>query len=839
MLANAPAVLELACVVLGRMGIAFKFAADRRVFLMMNAKGWSRGGAGKFITAYPADEDQCRQALEALHAALAGYKGPVILSDRRYRGGIVQYRYGGIRPTRRLTIRGQFQPVLQGPDGTVVDDQRLPFFHLPPGVTDPFREPEPASDPGEAWTMGDGRYLLEAPLRFSSSGGVYRATDRRTGRTVVVKEARPFTSQAANGADAVWTLKKEHRLLMLLEGTGVAPAPVEFLQDWEHFYLVQEFVPGGTLRIHTAGGPVALLLRLDPSREDAEAFVAHFCSLYARIARMLQVVHGEGIVFGDLSPYNVMVEPGGAAVRLIDFEAAHEADVDLQNVMFTRGFAPEQGPQARAADPADDRFAFGSLMLAGLLPVNSLIALDERGFEPLLASCVRDLGFPQAIADCIRALMHPDRSRRPLLPDVIRVLEADHPVGTPRVGTAELDGEDVGLLLGRMVAYIRSTADPARADRLFPAAPMVFETNPLSVAFGACGVAYALHRVGGSAGDETLDWIERQPVTPEAYPPGLYLGSAGIAWVLLELGRRERAEALLRASDDHPLRWSSPDLFYGAAGRGMTHLRFFLSTGDERYLARAREAGEFLLGSRKSEDGRSWWMAEEREYCGMGHGGSGISLYLLYLSLASGDDRYLHAGREGIEHVISRAIRTPEGALTWTVQEGHRTYTPYWRWGTAGVGAAVLRYWAVLGDPRYRAALDGLIPDVHRKYSIFPGLHLGLAGMADFLLDAEAFGLPGGEGGERLAARPLSGMLHFKVRREAGIAFPGETRSRISCDLATGSAGMALVLDRWHRGTGPAFMLDELLPAGRTRSNELLHTAGAGDARFLQPLTQR
>jgi hypothetical protein len=104
--------------------------------------------------------------------------------------------------------------------------------------------------------------------------------------------------------------------------------------------------------------------------------------------------------------------------------------------------------------------------------------------------------------------------------------------------------------------------------------------------------------------------------------------------------------------------------------------------------------------------------------------------------------------------------------------------------------------------------LDRIFLDTNRKYAIFPCRFKGLAGLGEFLLDAYAFT------GERRflqgAYRVASGISLFRVERPAGVAFPGEMLRRISCDFATGSAGVAHFLHRLtHRELPAAFMLDE------------------------------
>jgi len=59
------------------------------------------------------------------------------------------------------------------------------------------------------------------------------------------------------------------------------------------------------------------------------------------------------------------------------------------------------------------------------------------------------------------------------------------------------------------VEYVLSTADFDRGDRLWPADPAVFATNPMSVAYGASGTVLFLVRAGvdEQALDPILGWM--------------------------------------------------------------------------------------------------------------------------------------------------------------------------------------------------------------------------------------------------------------------------------------------------------------------------------------------
>lgn len=808
-LETATVLLAAVSAYLGVMRVPFKFTLDRFIFRLLHGKNWTRGGSGKFITVYPQDEQQCRELLEGLYLTTVGFNGPYILSDRRYRDStVVHYRYGGFQPTRRLTVRGDSVPVMKAPDGHFIEDERTPYFRLPEGMTDPFAQSEAEPNDTPDLTLKGGRFLIESAISFTNSGGVYSGRDRETGELVIIKEARPYASQTKEGSDAVMSLRKEHRLLKQLEETAVAPRPIDFFRDWEHYYLVEEYVQGLVLRGFNAHNSLALMVR--PTRDDAQDFVARFQRLYARIAEAVQVLHERNITFSDLSHYNVIVASDGDVVKLIDFEGAYERGVDPVQVIHTPGFAPQQQIEG-GSQPEDDCFAVGGLMMAGLMPINGIFALDTQGFEPFLQSCTRDLGFPEELGNCIRALLDQERTRRPRLKDVVKLLRINYEAGVPTIGTSEADGEDLPMLLHDSVQYVESTADFSRNDRLFPAASTVFHTNALSVANGACGVGYALNRIAGSVRSDIVEWILSREVSSAALAPGLYMGMAGVSWALLELGHSDRATEIARATWNHPLLRDSPDLFYGIAGCGMAQLRFFLHTGDAEYLTRALEAADHLISVRQSDAGLSWWTSDDGAVsCGLGHGGAGIALFLLYTSLASNRLEYADVGREALAYVLSKGVRTPEGGLTWRVQEGHSTTTPYWRWGSAGIGMVLLRYAVGLQTSDYDSALADIDLDCDRKYSIFPGLHLGLAGIGEFYLDLAR--MRGDSEALRKARKLLSGILLFKLKREAGVAFPGETRSKISCDLASGGAGIALFLHRYlHPSLTTPFMVDELI----------------------------
>jgi len=153
----------------------------------------------------------------------------------------------------------------------------------------------------------------------------------------------------------------------------------------------------------------------------------------------------------------------------------------------------------------------------------------------------------------------------------------------------------------------------------------------------------------------------------------------------------------------------------------------------------------------------------------------------------------------------------PDGDPTWPKQVGGATMFPYFRHGTAGIVAVAARFHACTGDARYRHSVRGAEADLMRRHAISPGLFDGLTGIGETLLDLAGI-FPDSATSYFAAARHIArGIEPFLVQRDEGLAVPGVELLRLSCDFATGNAGVGAFYDRLHRGGAASFMLDEHL----------------------------
>ncbi|MEV6521676.1 class III lanthionine synthetase LanKC [Longispora sp. NPDC051575] len=818
-------VLRAALPVLVGHAVPYKFLLDRHAVEVTSGKVFPRTASGKFITVYPVDDDHFHAVGEALASALKGRTGPYILSDRRWPGSTaVYYRYGGFVGVSRLRPDGARDLMISTPDGALTPDVRSPFWDPPAWVTDPH-PPEEATDDGD---LIGGRYEVLEALSLGNRGGVYAATDHRTGGRVVLKEARPGVLVGRPGRSAIEVLEKEHRLLVELADTGRFARPVELFTEWEHVFGVQErldAIPFGAFTI--ARNPV-VTLDLRP-----EALRDHFRmmrGLWRRIAEAVDAAHDRGILLGDLSHTNILVAPDGTDLWVIDLETAVRDGEDPHLDIHTPGLAGPRRMRTRRYDRDNDWYALGALILGSVFVVYNVTGLHAPTFDRYLTALTADLGLPAELAELVTLLCAEDGAPPPA--EILRLLDAlpfDDPAGwtgpvplaLPATDLADPGPTDaeLGEVIDGVLRYVEATATPHRQDRLFPADLFVFESHPASVAYGAAGVLYGLERLGATVPARLVGWLLARDTGPDSCPPGLYTGQAGIAWVLDALGRPEAARALMAQAREHPLRYANPGIVSGAAGYGLACVHLSRRLDDDQLLADAVRAGEALAATAVHDDRGAHWPDGEHTPVGYGHGASGVALFLLSLYRATGDGTWYRLGRAALDFDLAQRVPFGNALLLFPryveePEEG-RVLRSYWDEGTAGVLTTALRYLAVHPDPELEALVRALLADTCRKYSVFPQLFHGLAGLGNVLLDAGE--ILGEDRWFAEARRTAAGVLLARVDRPEGIVFPGEQAIRESVDLATGSIGVALFLDRLRRAvpggrTNFNFVVDGLLP---------------------------
>lgn len=487
---SAPDVLLGVFKVLVSAGCTFKFARSIDKLRELNNGHAARGGSGKFVTVYPADDHQFRELAEQLHEATSGLDGPTILSDRPYvPGSLVHYRYGAFIGEQVLTNDGQFRQVITAPDGSKQEDSRDAWFNPPEWAPLPFPEADPPKVEEVDGVLLADRFVVQLALRHANKGGVFEAVDRVTGNEVVIKQARAGVGGEEDGWDLQAALRNEAEMLDLLEPLGVTPRRIALFDQDGDLFLVQERVAGMTLRAWRTEQPVIL----------------SWLEMAEKLVDLLGSIHSLDIVVRDLSPLNVMVADDGRLV-LIDLEFATRTG-SLGIAGGTPGYvAPEQSAKLPAAQSAD-LHALGGLVFLLCTGADPILPADEPAEEERPDRVVRWLAqiaeTNQAAAAAFRmvqGLLSDSPANRWTL-DQVRGFLADAKAFdglSPVAKRSARSSRDLNELLANGIDHLVTTMTPQSEKRLW--APSLYGDNS-----DVCSV---YHGAGG--GLATLTWVGQQ-----------------------------------------------------------------------------------------------------------------------------------------------------------------------------------------------------------------------------------------------------------------------------------------------------------------------------------------
>ncbi|MFI5865383.1 class III lanthionine synthetase LanKC [Streptomyces sp. NPDC051546] len=793
-LGNAESLLETVYAYCTARHIAFKFVPSPYLLHLRNAKYADRAASGKFITVYPADEEQCRRIAQDLDAALDGAAGPYILSDLRWGAGPVHLRYGSFTLRHCYDEHGELVPAIETPDGRLVPDVRGPAFQPPEWLELPgFLEPHLAAR--SATTLTGIPFTVERALHFSNGGGVYVGKDTRTGESVVLKEARPHAGLAADGADAVTRLHREQAALERLSGLDCVPAVRGTFTLGDHHFLVLEHLAGHPLNTYFARRHP--LIEADPGAAELAAYTEWALAIHRRVTEAVDAVHARGVVFNDLHLFNIMVaedENGEPAVSLLDFEAAAHIDEGLRQTVANPAFV---APAERRGFSVD-RYALACLRLALFLPLTSLLVLDRAKAAHLADVIAEQFPVPrqfldeaveEILAGAPQAEPHgapqpepqaaPHGAPHAAPAGRLPAPRGPHPTEPPRPYLPVEPGQWPAARTS-MAAAVRASATPGREDRLVPGDIAQFAAAGGGIGFGngIAGVLHALAETGAEPWPEAEEWLlDRTAKTASGTPLGFYDGLAGTAWTLHRLGHPGRALDLVGQLLRQPWQSAGPDLHGGLAGIGLALDALAAATGEGDLHTAALRCAE-LIARPEHRPARA----------GLLYGNSGPALLLIRLYERTGDKELLLQASQALHRDLDRCVTSAFGTLQ--VNEGWRTM-PYLGEGSVGIGM-VLDDWLEHGpDERFEQARPEIVRAAQATFYAQPGLMRGAAGM---ILHLARTTTPG-PGTDRAAiARQIEALARHAVPYQGHLAFPGEQMMRLSMDLSTGTAGALLAL---------------------------------------------
>lgn len=752
--------------------IGFKFLRSTAQLTARNAKYAERSGSGKFITVYPRNETQLERVLAELGDMLSGQPGPYILSDARVGAGPLYVRYGGFAERYCRDERGDLVPAIEDPEGRLVPDRRLPSFQLPSWVDVPGFLARHIASRDSVEDAAAFPFDVTSALHFSNGGGIYLATDKRAGRQVVLREARPHAGIDAGGRDAVARLIRARDVLDVLAGLSCVPDCYGYHICWEHHFLAEEYIAGVPLWNEiTSRFP---LIHPDPSDQDLAGYTRWALDMLADIDRAIGQVHERGVAFGDLHPYNVIIRPDGR-ICLIDFETASMAGERDVAAVGAPGYTP---PDARRGF-ARDRYALACMRIAAFHPLTTLFPLDPA--KARMAVRVIDQEFPV-----------PAGYGRDILAELD--LPAARPWNVPRPGRTGA-GRDAAVLAARMwdgdnvraeleaslAQAITASATLRRRDRLFPGDVQQFNSGGLGIACGAAGVLHALAAAGCPLDPDHEEWLinAARHARPERHV-GLCYGLHGVACVLDELGHHGAALDVLDKAASTGLDGLPSGLARGLAGIGLTLVHFAGRTRDRRFEQAALSVADRLAH-----------LPALPRTAGLMHGGSGLALFFIRLYQRVGDEGLLDLAHAELGRELDACVTLSDGTMQ--LDEGWRVL-PHLESGSAGIALVLDEFLGHRTTERFDAAIDPIIRAATPSFVLFSGLFNGRSGLIAVLARLRDAGRRPRPLLQPVIDRHVRRLAWHLVRYRGKAAYPGDHLLRLSMDLATGSAGVLLAL---------------------------------------------
>ncbi len=179
------------------------------------------------------------------------------------------------------------------------------------------------------------QYEVRGAIAYGGLGWIYLAFDQLLSRYVVLKGL--LNSEDASSAAVALA---ERQFLAAVKQPNIVGV-YNFVTHGGEGFIVMEYVAGQTLRdLRRRRGPLPV--------SEAIAYIH-------RILGAFSYLHGQGLVYCDFKPDNVMLEDGD--VKLIDMGAVRRIDDPEGDIYGTVGYsAPEAG---EGPTPASDLFTVG------------------------------------------------------------------------------------------------------------------------------------------------------------------------------------------------------------------------------------------------------------------------------------------------------------------------------------------------------------------------------------------------------------------------------------------------------------------------------------------------
>ncbi|AVO03434.1 serine/threonine protein kinase (plasmid) [Staphylococcus simulans] len=765
---NAEDTLRIVALIMFSKNISFKYVKSMFELKMKNSKYGDRASSGKFITIYPKTEDEFISLLFTLENKLdSTINAPYILNDKRWKNTNIYFRYGGFIDIP-LYIDGRKTSGIITPDGEVIEDKRLPYYSLPYFVEEPkiIKEMNLIEEDSKESRLDN--YDIQEAIHFSNGGGVYLALDTLLDKKVIIKEGRPGAGLDASSRDAFTRIKNEKYILKKLQNTKKVVDVLDYFDEWEHTFIVEEYLEGMDLYDWIA--------RNYPFYKSAptEIYINDCLYILKQLRKVIQDIHHNNVGMGDLQPSNIIIDDS-KNITLIDFETASTPYDEIHGGLMTVGFAGDLTMNRIQSD----WFALLRIAKQLFLPIGPVADISEN-MDEVHNSWIKNVFGEKAI-------------------NIIKEIQKTcNSLGTkPLPEKFHSNGEFKNTFnIKSTKEKIRNGLVESLKDEhiLVPGDIRQYEMTggEINVLTGGFGVAMSLNRTGG-INNTVNDWIDKLPFEKLAnLDNGLFTGKAGVVSVLLELGKYKKARKLVTTIKNYK---NSVDvsLASGLSGIGLSFLDMYIESNDIEFLEKTKEIGD-ILEVRLNQNVDIVVFDEDIANKGLICGWSGVSLFYSALYNITSEDKWLDLSLKAIEKDLD--LSTFDEYNSFHIDDSFRLM-PYLCGGSAGVILALIEYQSITTQNLWEKEVNAFLVNSTSKTFYNCGLFRGTSGIIATTNLIENYYK---KVNKSKTIQSLSTLNIHLIETNDYIYCPGDGCYRLSGDLFSGSSGVILTLNEILEG---------------------------------------
>ena len=230
----------------------------------------------------------------------------------------------------------------------------------------------------------ENRYQIINEIGRGGLSTVWKARDKRLDRAVAIKEIRlgeKFRNETMTGL-----FRNEMNIMKNLHHPGL-PSVYDVIQDDNRLFIIMTYIEGESLDY---------LIRRQGAQEQQQ--VVEWGKQLCDILMYLHS-HNPPIIYGDLKPSNIMLNPSGQLI-LIDFGSSFELGGNNLYHLVTQGFSPPEQYNGKV-DERSDIYALGmtlyqlltgvsvSALSTELKPVRQINPAIDKKLERIIRKCTQ------------------------------------------------------------------------------------------------------------------------------------------------------------------------------------------------------------------------------------------------------------------------------------------------------------------------------------------------------------------------------------------------------------------------------------------------------------------